>query len=171
MSLPQELKNHCLLNCRKQGASKVLLGDVVIVTFLINDSKSHWTEEAENEYLSQVFNAVAEIEDEAKKRNINLNIKVASCQLTVNCNCSNKSTDWIKEVMSLYKQNSASNYQEYFEDKYDFDEAPVIFALNKNHLKRTRHLQSSCRNMHLNGHLFHKTLNNHEVLCFHQVQV
>lgn len=127
-----EFEGHCLLRNKNQGVTKVLRDDVIVIVFYINDTESCWTDADIAQYRAEHDIAMKRLMADASKRGVPLKIRTASCQLNVPCVCGNESCDWIKTAISLYRKGSAGEYQEYYEEKYDCDEAPIIFALNKN---------------------------------------
>lgn len=125
-------KNHFIFNKKNQGASKALTGNVIAVVFYVNDATSKWTESAIAEYKVKIKKAYDKICLVARNNNVDLNIRTASCQINVPIECTHNNTrEWIRLALSGYSRDKASDYQSYFENKYNCDEAPVVFVFNK----------------------------------------
>ena len=120
------------MSYKNKGASKLLNGDVIVIVFYINDTSSRWTEKDKIQYMKSHNKAMNRIMNDAKKKNVFLNIRTASCELNVKYDCDNNNYNgWVKDTIALYRQNSISDYQNYYEDKFECDEAPIIFAHNR----------------------------------------
>ena len=120
------------MSYKNRGASKQLTGDVIVIVFYVNDASSKWTEQAKTAYMKAHNTAMNRVMNDAKKKNVFLNIRTASCELDVTYDCNNSNCyQWISDAISVYRKKSINEYQDYYENKYECDEAPVIFAHNR----------------------------------------
>lgn len=125
-------KDHVMLIKKAQGASKELTGDIVVIVFYINDAESHWTESDIEKYKATHTDAMNSLMKQAKECGADLTIRTASCTLDVDMVCTVDNTEqWIGEALGGYRKTKAADYQQYYEAKYGYDEAPIIFAFNK----------------------------------------
>lgn len=125
-------KDHVMLCKKAQGASRELTGDIVVIIFYINDAESRWTPQDMETYKATHTKAMQSLMNQARACGANLNIRTAACTLEVDMVCTvDNTSDWIREALGGYRKAKAADYQQYYETKYGYDEAPIIFAFNK----------------------------------------
>lgn len=125
-------KDHVMLSGKMQGATKELTGKIVVIVFFINDNESRWSQTDIQKYQKTHDEGMRSLMRQARESGANLHLVTASCTLDVNMVCtSDNTTEWIKAALSCYRKEMAVDYQQYYEAKYGYDEAPIIFAFNK----------------------------------------
>ena len=125
-------KNHVLLSGKMAGETKALRGNVVAVVFFINDSTSSWDEKSKTAYRKRHESAMKILSGTAKKNNVPLILRSAFGELNIPFECTNSNwPQWVASAMKNYNQLNLANYQAYYKKYYHCNEAPVIFAFNK----------------------------------------
>jgi len=125
------IKDHYYLGARKSGVSKALLGNVVAVHVLISDTVSDWSSEEDvEEYKRAILETEKALNRCAEKCGYDLKIRSVCCRIELPTEVGRTSVWWPKafEAMGFAGVSAA---QSYYEKKYDCDEAPIIFALNR----------------------------------------
>lgn len=127
----ERFKNHALLDGRNYGASKLLLGEVAVLTFFVNDGESCWTAAAKAEYHAAQKRAMEQLSRKAGEYDVKLRLHTFSGEMTLPGICNATNFHWVKEATARLDQHTVAEYQEYYERRFAKNDAPVIFALNK----------------------------------------
>ena len=126
----KDFKDHFMNAARDIGPSRKLLGNVDVLVFYVDDAVSKWTETDKLAFQKALVKGLNLINDAAKLRCTNLKFRVASCHTTVDFTV-DVDNDNVGMLMKKYNKKNAGEYQTFYEEKYNVDEAPVILAVNK----------------------------------------
>ena len=125
-------KDHFMFSDKLQGASRALRGKVRIIVFYISDAESGWTEDEIKSENRLWLSVVAKIQKLADESNVPLELSVAVAPRTVKATCTVDNThEWIEEALAPYGAATAAEYQVKYENEHGFDEAPVVFVIDK----------------------------------------
>ena len=125
-------KDHIFLSYRNVGGSRKLVGDVVIVVFLVNDSESHWTDADKKRYKALHLAAMRTLKRAATQHGVNLRLRNAYAEVTLPMDCSRENyAQWSQSVIQQYGKKTIPDYQKAYKANYKLDEAPILFIFNK----------------------------------------
>ncbi len=124
--------NHFILNRRDRGASRKLLGKVSVMNFCVDDIESSWDEASKKAYKEAVNEALLKLTEEAKRYGANLELYCAQGEMQVPFAITPPYVGQsIRKTVQQYSMKNVTEMQEYYENLYHMDEAPMVFALNK----------------------------------------
>ncbi len=125
----QNTKNHPFLDAQSKGDSRSLKGNVVVALIFADEPDSSWSENNKRNYLFKLMSETNSLKTEAEKYGTALDISLVSftCKTSVNLSMTDYSS-WLNEAMSSVGFSS-SNAVDYLKNKYDKDEAAVVFVI------------------------------------------
>lgn len=125
-------KNHYFTSNRNMGGVKQLSGNVDVIVFFVNDSRSSWTENAKRKYRLAQKAAMKQILNAARQRGVALTIRNAYVDATVSMCCTRHNYQlWSKQIISKYGSADIPSYQLKHEAVQKCTEAPILFVFNK----------------------------------------
>ncbi len=129
-NLNSMFNSHCLLSGRRRGVCDMLKGNVLVTFVLVDDLGSSWTSADKDRFKRIQNNASRRLEDEAKEYGAELSIttQFIKCELAIKADSVEHSwMDVALDAVGLY----GGNETEALKNNGEFNEAPIIFALNK----------------------------------------
>ena len=124
---------HFALAGKHKGCCNQLLGNVVIVSFLVHEEKSAWKKQ-DIQVFEQVLKKVADIlEKESGFSKNKLNIAYAFDALPVQVKFDRDDySQIVSKVITRYGDyKSVAEYQTHYKKKFKRDEAPLVFAVHR----------------------------------------
>ena len=131
-SVPENLKEHMLLQMRGIGPCDKLRGDVGITVIFADDSESSWTQTQINSYMNEINVAVHALVHEANSRGLDLQIVVDQDHCSIEgVATSSMASAYVGPILSTTGRDVVTP-NESLEKNLGVDEAPVVFVFNKN---------------------------------------
>ena len=124
---------HIYLRNIEQGSCKKLMGNVACTVVFINDTESSWTAEAESEAKKALIDQEQMLEREAALHGVTLDINFYYSTTSVNVKIPIGSEDsvWLEDAVKGAGLDPFDSAPEKLKRKYSADEAPIVFAINK----------------------------------------
>lgn len=122
---------HCLLRNKDCGASRTLVGDIVLITLFVNDGESRWDENAIETFLQKVREAACLLEAAAAKYGVKLQLSAAKAAVTTDRICRPPQCEWALDILKQYDVENTEEFQRRYEEKFQCNEAPVLLVFNK----------------------------------------
>lgn len=127
-----DISNVFALHGLDAGCCRKLLGKVVLVSFLVDDAESKWTDDAEAKFVEVMKDAEEKIMAQSGRSKSELMIVHARCRVSVPYVVTRKNHDsCIKDVLRRFGYRTVSEYQAHYEEKFARNEAPIFFVFNK----------------------------------------
>lgn len=124
--------NHILLDSRRRGETKSLVGDVMVIVIFVNDGISSWTERAKKDYCRIYFSAMKKIETAARAQGVRLKLMNAFDEVNLPMACTMDNIPaWTAAVVKKKGHNTIRDMQKEYKRLYNSDEAPIVFAFNR----------------------------------------
>ena len=124
--------NHYIFDEMYFGSSKTMRGDVTVIFFYINDVDSRWTEAEIEKHQATCNEGLKFIQQIANADYVNLKLRIASKALDIPSNYKMENREqMVREALSRFSVSTASQYQDRYENKFDIDEAPIIFVVKE----------------------------------------
>lgn len=125
-------KNHFLTSRRDMGAVRKLRGNIDVIVFFVNDSRSTWTDSARQKYRAVQKEAMQLLQRDARSRGVSLQIRNAYVDAAVSMNCTREQREvWSKAIISKYGVPDLPAYQRRHKAVKGCAEAPILFVFNK----------------------------------------
>ena len=132
-SVLPEYENHFALRAKAKGCSTTLLGNVCLVTFFVNEEMSAWhSQEIKccKDALKEIQTILQDQSQLSQNRfQVSYALDVVSVQLNFDRDAHNKLETNVLQQYGDYDNSAA--YQKHYEEKFQKDEAPVVFVLNR----------------------------------------
>lgn len=129
-----DYEGHIALGARDRGCSGVLLGNVCIVAFLVQEQGSAW-EDVDIEKMKQVLIEAADMIKKQsgfpdKKLKVSYAFDTVLVQMKYDRDSNYRKVE--SDVLQQYGYSTAAQYQAHYEQKFKKSEAPIVFVFNKN---------------------------------------
>ena len=125
-------RNHYFTSYRDMGGVRRLVGNIDVIVFFVNDSRSTWTESAKQKYRAVQKEAMQHILRSARSLGVNLQIRNAYVDAALSMNCTRENWDvWSKAIISKYGAADIPTYQRRHKAVKGCTEAPILFVFNK----------------------------------------
>lgn len=128
-----DYKGHFALRGKGKGCSRTLRGKVCIVVFLVHEAKSAWTVTDVEKCRTVIQKVQEDLQRQSgltkNQLSVSYALDIVSVQLKFDRDFH---SDLEYEVLKQYGNfRKSAEYQAHYEQKFQKDEAPVIFMLNR----------------------------------------
>ena len=125
-------KNHVLTSLRDVGEVRKLTGNIDVIVFFVNDSRSIWTDSAKQKYRAMHKEAMQYLLHTARDRGVRLQIRNAYVDASVSMDCHrDRYEQWSKVILGKYGAEDIPSYQRRHKAKMGCAEVPILFVFNK----------------------------------------
>lgn len=123
-----EIRDSYSLTGRMSGASRALSGNLLLLTCFMRRGKNDFKESTVNNYYSAAYEAANFLMEEAANRGVELSIKCMHFDVEIPKDAN--PNDAFKLVRDFFHRNTMQEVQQYYEERFNVDEAPIILAFD-----------------------------------------
>lgn len=130
---PPDESVHIYLRNIEQGSCRKLVGNIACTVVFVDDAESKWTTEAMTEAKKALVDEENKLEGAARAHGVTLDINYyyTTASVDVNIPISSDDSGWHDAAVKSAGLAPFSSAPSKLEKKYSADEAPIVFAINK----------------------------------------